>query len=473
MMMNEGTLTGIQAAAAGNTAAGAGSHFLRPAEAIATRILALMGTASIKVQATAKMTNPVDGMITLKANALAGLHRFDASVDIPVAGGLLTVNEDAIRATFKEALEAAKKITVTASAAPAAPELAVDRSKIEAHRSGNLIFFQHPGFSQWTHTALKASMVTDDGRASIRKDLIDSVVVHVAGMGFVAKVDAEAFKMPMVVDSELPRTVRPHQQFQAAVAKAQEAAPSEAFLQAEDLAHRLRTHGAMPVGIKASQSEPFDSRKAAMNSEVRRLAGPAAVMWASREAKGEKPSITAMDFAGIKANLHGQPEGSALVAVRFYAGGGVQEATLEVPFVAGKVEIEKVSRTAADLEAEKKRADELRILSEAEAAEQMRQFMASKQKDAEIVDRFGGGFQAGDAGFGQNLFTQRAADKTPVLKALMPKGIDAGKHLLVQGYVYRVDPTDYHSTDELHSAFWMLTLTDLPPSKADATYHPL
>jgi hypothetical protein len=131
-----------------------------------------------------------------------------------------------------------------------------------------------------------------------------------------------------------------------------------------------------------------------------------------------------------------------------------------------------IAKTEEQNKFEASRVAEMKVKSDAEAAEELAKFTAQRD-DALLVQAFVNanlGIEAAGemAQNDQNYLAGPAPKRIPLLKALLPKEAQvAGKKIELSGYVYVLTETEYNNVtgDPVHSAYLMACITEELPGK--------
>ncbi len=411
--------------------------------------------------AKAEMITPNEGKVAMVVsgfmNHLPVRFRLEASI---AKGTSDLADSEASRAKIlaaaQEALKASEATRPVISRS-ADPSFVVDLKAIRAFRAADKVVFTSGQLSNWGLRLEATSLSTPEGRESAIREVVDSLGSHVVTqIGLQADFGKDPFTLPVVAS--------------VAVKKQIQAAPidwltSQAMAQEADqlairasLASEAAQKGAKTVNDPRPDQKVIARRR--LDAQVKLETEVVAFDFARHVLKASNPAIVSMDFTGVKEDASGRKSGDAIYALRFPGRFRMEEASIKVPYGAdGRPDPSNTGRTKADVLAQKRKADDLKILSEQERAEQMRRFKADKEKTEKMLTELGLDVYAGGSAYTTNFQKQGAPDMIPIRKTMVPDEFSKPDvKLLVDGMLYVVEETDWQAPSIEASTHWMLRL---------------
>lgn len=424
------------------------------------RYVSPMGAVNPQVQVTVPSGNTVEGEYEVAVSTTTAYGKLDYSFRVPMKAGAPVITETAFMDAFSTAFKAQKDAPVEIGTPLAEAE--VDLKTIEAERKHDLVVYSSQALPEWSFIATVDALKTQKNHALIASQIVASVRGHIlATQGKVAKFTDKTFELPPVKATEV-----------VAAAKAVELHEIPGFSHpktAQEIRDMVTEHNMIVNGTKGAQApseiQAADEEALRFQSYVSRQALPLVEKFVRATLKGDSPQVISTDFSALRRKAMGFASGKLLVAVRFYGSAGVEEAEIEVPFENDRAVADKLAKTAKSIAAEKAREEALKVLSAEEAKARFEEFKARQAAHAEDLLASGLAVSAEDMGMGQNREKRGAAERIPVLKALLPSDVKPGGKVLVGSFVYKVAETDYQSVSAEKSAFYMLCLTDELPGK--------
>ena len=374
--------------------------------------------------------------------------RVQASAKLPVADGKVSLD-------MKGFMASAAEVAPRAIAAAQEKTYDVDAALLRARRVGDGVLLSHPHLPEWGMQV---------GISEVKADRADAERPHrrqhpgaskAASFYRNAKI-VGALAMPVVASeapAQAPAAVEPAPEPVTASLAADVQAMESSMPTARDSAQK-----AVSTGL--GRLRPLGRCLRGLRCTLTCLATRAALAFAAKKAPGSMPSAKSVDLSGM--GLGGQTiTGSALVSVEYYVSAGRDQMTVEVPFdPAGRVVAAKVGQTQADILAGEEIRRRLEIASEADAKAIFDRFVADQAKVPVLA--------SGETGYGSTWVNRGPVGRVPIAKTALPAEYSVvGKKILLAGYVYEVQPTDYNAPSIARAAHWMLELrADLPASKA-------
>lgn len=410
-----------------------------------------LGADATKVELAAPGSNTLQAEATLSVETTirGGLIAYEMKV--PFQMGKIMLSEALISAAFNDAKKAFTEAPAMLASSPV-PTMEIDLTKVTAQRAGELVIYSSEELPTWQFHAAVDSLKNPTNHKLIAQSLVASIRGNcLSDFHRVAAFKQQEFALPMVREEVKPTVVA------AEVPGFRPADFTPAAVEERLTGHNLVAYGSQRPEARPTGEVQAENRRFAFESQMRSPIEAAALSHVKAKLKGDLGQVLATDLSAMRQRIDGLAAGKALVSVRFFADNNIVEAELELPFQAdGKIDAEKVTKSAKSLEAEKARAEELRILSEQEAKAQLDAYMEGDKVRAALL------VQGGTAQ-GANSLDMPAVERVPILKAMLPAETKPGDKFELRGYVYEVAATNFNSPDVEHSAFWMLCKTaDLP-----------
>jgi len=423
------------------------------------RYLAPLGASTPQVEVTTQSLNSIEGQLDVRVRTAINAGSLDYGMAVPFVNGAPVISETLVVNAFAAAKEAFEKAPHTIQASAQMDKMPVDLGQIKAERIMDSVHYSSPELPRWQFVATVDSLKTRNNHILIQSQLLSSIRGYcLTDYYMAADFKQKDFRLP-VVASEAKAAPAPYEIPGFEVPKNS--------LEAE---RKIIESNLMVRGSRPAQGQPKieagDSWRSTFEASVRRKVLPLIEGYVTQVLKGSIPQIVAVDYTNTRQTNSGVAAGKAIVSVKFYGNQSLEAMDLEVPFdEMGNVDIAKIAKGAATLEAEKLQAEELKILTDKEAAEQMASYREHEQQLAAEMIQAGLGIEGGDGGHGQNVMKQPVADRIPVLKAHISPDLKVGDKIMVRSYVYQICASDYNSPDVEHGAFYMLCLTNDMPSE--------
>jgi hypothetical protein len=422
------------------------------------RHLSPLGAVNPKVAVSIPSDNTVDGEYEVSVGTFTTYGSLTYKFRLPMKAGAPVITEAAVVEAFTKALDEQKNAPADIAARE---EFEFDLASVEAERRHDLVLYSTKLLPEWGFITPVASLKDAKGHPHIAAQILNSLRGYIlSNMGKAMKFSAKEFSLPVVKATEVKAAAKPVELHEIPGFNTPKTAHE---IQAEITHRNLIASGKIsaqaPSELQAADEEVF-----AFQQDINRRAHPLVERFVRSVLKGDAPKVVGSDFSSLRRKADGMADGKLLVAVKFYAAEGEREAEIEVPFESGKAVSEGMVKSARSVEAERKRQEELKVLSAEEAKARFEEFKARQAANAEDMLASGLAVSASDDGIGQNMAKKGPSPRIPVLKALLPADVKAGSEILVGSFVYKVADTDYNSVSAEKSAFYMLCLTDKIPT---------
>jgi hypothetical protein len=426
--------------------------------------LKAFGVFQPEVKVTAELLNSLQGKMKTQIKAYVSNGLVSFGMEVPVDSGKVGITEPMVAQAFNAAVRAFNETpAVFETSNP--DKMAIDLKKIKAERKGDLVIYSTEELPLWSMFVEVEALKSVVNHSLIATSIISHLRGYVlADYARVADFSKEPFGLPVVTENNVQAALKPAETGYADVPQTAYEVDQQIALMNLQARTKPNSDLAHPVA---------DDRLYAERQRVH-LQAEHPVRNFIAKLGGASPKIVAVDFSQSKLGIAGNLQGALVVQATYYSATGLETIGLKLPLDERSLVIaDKIEKTKMTLEAEQKKAADLKILSEAEAKQKFAEFKAQREQDFSAALQSGMAIKADTGELGGNLFNRPPLARIPVLRAMLPLSANtAGKTIELGGYVYKLYPTNYNTVgtiDPEDSPFLMLCLTDeMPNGKADA-----